>query len=557
MRKPSIFWSLLFFLISFVCLFSQTQKQLPVFRITAERVTVDFVAVDKQGRFVSDLKQQEIDVYEDDKKQAIDFFLQPSASGQRAADSGDLVRPGEVGAAPGTAKASEEQPATAIVIDSRAIDSNNFVHASNAIRNFIEHNLAAGHAVMIAEVSRGLNTLSPMTRDKNTLLAAVNKLRPQSVFNPLDERNILSEAYFDDLSLQVRYVREALTLLCYALSGRPGRKHVVFFTEGYPMDPLAEATSQRQRLAAGQQSAEVRQALAREEGRFKNPNVLGAVREVVTLANKFGVSFYTIDARGLVAVAGVGQASRSGNVDVGVTSGLLFDEGAVIASFTEMDIRNIDSARNTLIALAAGTNGMAFYNTNNLGVVLQYSTAEQQNYYLAGYVPSAKRKAGEFHRLNVRTSRPGLYIRSRKGYLDLPEETVRNAKLNTAFSRPELFSQLSPLVQIEPARGKTRVVAGVPGAQIRFRPASDKFQGEILFRGMVYDSAGKPVSKDVLISKGFNLALTREQMAQLANQPLLMQDELALQSGQYKLVMVVEDRLSGSLGAAVQEFKVP
>jgi hypothetical protein len=60
-----------------------------------------------------------------------------------------------------------------------------------------------------------------------------------------------------------------------------------------------------------------------------------------------------------------------------------------------------------------------------------------------------------------------------------------------------------------------------------------------------------------LISKGFNLALTREQMAQLANQPLLMQDELALQSGQYKLVMVVEDRLSGSLGAAVQEFKVP
>ncbi|HEY3131942.1 MAG TPA: VWA domain-containing protein [Acidobacteriota bacterium] len=566
-------------------IFAQQEKQpSPVFRITSSRVRVDFVAVDKQGRFVNDLRSNEVEIYEDGKKQNVDVFYAPGESRQK-----ELVSPGGAGAA-GTGVASSSGPATAlanaaktiIVIDSRTIDSNNFVHSVAAIRNFVERHLTAGHAVMIAEVYRGLRVLTPMTRDKATLLAGVDKLKPQSVYNPLDASRVLTQGYFHDLELQITDLREALTVLCYSLAGQAGRKHVVFFSEGYPIQALKLAEMQMREAVSEEKSSAVRQAAAREVGRYQDPNVLGMVRDVVSAANNFGISFYTVDARGLIALQGVGSPDKSGNVAAGPGAGARLEEQGrpdlaaaarsqnarasetevgpseqIVATFNLTALSNLDDAQNTLIALAAGTNGLAFYHTNNLGIVLSYSATEQENYYLASYIPNAKRKTGQFHTISVRAARPGIFIRSRMGYVDIPEDALRNARLSSALRHPELFGQIAPLLQIEPSKGKTRVVTGIPGSQVEFRQDAGKYAAQVSFLGMVYDSNGKPISKDFSINKGFNLALTPEQFQGLGNNPLLSSTELNLSSGRYRLVLLVEDRLGGSLGASVQEFQVP
>ncbi len=548
--------------------FAQQEKQPnPVFRITSSRVRVDFVALDKQGRFVNDLRANELEIYEDGKKQNVDVFYGPGEARQK-----ELVSPG--GAA-STAKTVASSPAatntwgdaaakTVIVIDSRTIDSNNFVHSVAAIRSFIERHLTAGHAVMIAEIYRGLRVLAPLTRDKATLLAGVEKLKPQSVYNPLDASRVLTPSYFHDLQLQVTDMRDALTALCHSLAGQVGRKHVVFFSEGYPIQPLKLAEMEMRGAVSESKSSAVREAASREVGSFQDPDVLGMVRDVVSAANNFGISFYPIDARGLAAVSAVGSADRSGNVAAGPggsASGNPEQAGttseALVASFTLVDLGTLEDAQNTLVALAAGTNGLAFYHSNDLGVVLRYSAMEQENYYLASYVPSARRKTGQFHRLSVRASRPGIIIRSRMGYVDIPDDALRNARLSSALRHSELFTQIVPLAQVEPSKGKTRVVTGIPGSQVEFRQNAGKYEAQISFLGMIYDSNGKPTSKDFSINKGFNVALTPEQFQALGNNPLLSATELNLSSGRYKLVLLVEDRLGGSLGASVQEFQVP
>ena len=554
--------------------------EVPTFRITSSQVLVDFLAIDKQGRFVTDLRPDEVEIFEDGKKQSIDVFLPPaqlpreefvSTTGGGARPS----RPRPISPAPGSSAASVRRRAgqTVIVIDSRVMEANNFGHSVAAIRRFIEEHLAADHSVMIAEIKRGLRIITPMTRDRATLLAGLDQLKPQTVYNPLAANaDIEIDQYINDLQLQVFYVREGLKSLSHAISGQPGRKHVVYFSEGYPLHPLRDL-EMRTRTRTAMADQEARMAASRRAGRQKDPGVLSMVRDVVSTANRLGISFYAIDVRGLVAVPGIGPATRSGDVAAGpggtdeppprAVEALLGEDPergpseVMISTFVRTDIGSLENAQNTLVALAAGTNGAAFYNTNDLASVLRASTAEQENYYLVSYDPSGKRKTGKFHRIAVKSSRPGVRIRARKGYLDLPDNALQQARFAAAFEHPELFQQLAPLAQVEASKGKIRVVIGVPAPQVNFRRNDTQYHAEVLFLGQIYGQNGKPVSKDLAITRGFNLNLTVEQFQGLGNQPLLARDEVKLRRGKYKLVLVVEDRLNGTLGATVQEFTVP
>src|SRR5437867_6224769 len=271
-------------------LYSQ-QKETPgtYLRVTSSLVLVDFVAVDKNGRVVTDLKREEMVVLEDGRKQTIESFYAPGSAPGPAFLSPDKA----VG---GSSTRGKRQPSqTVIVIDSRCIDSNNFVQTVSAIRGFIDRHLAADHALMITEIYRGLRVLSPLTRDRTALLAALDQLKPQTVYNPLDARRASigsAEAYLDELQLQITYLGEGLKSLCHSLAGPGGRKHVVFFSEGYPINPKQLVEMNARQAVADSKETAVRQAASNAVGALKDPGVLSMVREVVSVANTYGISFY-------------------------------------------------------------------------------------------------------------------------------------------------------------------------------------------------------------------------------------------------------------------------
>ena len=78
-------------------------------------------------------------------------------------------------------------------------------------------------------------------------------------------------------------------------------------------------------------------------------------------------------------------------------------------------------------ALADATGGLFFRNTNDIGGALSRALADQHGYYLLGYVPDRSTfadRSPRFHSLRIRVKRPGLLVRSRRGFLGRPDQDV-------------------------------------------------------------------------------------------------------------------------------------
>lgn len=540
--------TLLAFFLSAGLVLAQDPSSIPRFRVDSKEILIEFLAIDKQGHFVDDLTADEIQLKVDGKKIEISHLLRPRETGK---ESDELIPhfPSEI-AGGNTAEPLPLVARTAIVLDSRVLGADNFSHSVQAMRRFIQASLNENHLVMIAAIERQLRVLVPFTRDRDTLLKAVDELKPSTLFNPIRSSGDFNR-YIDELEQQLVILRESMHLLCYSLSGVPGRKHVVFFSEGYPMRPLDDVSFQSQTHTATADAA-TRQALSRSLGSRREPNVLGSIRDVVSLANSFGVSFYTVDARGLVAATPFGQADEPGPAD---TPG---ENEAIDPNTFRETLVELQNAQNTLLALAAGTNGSAFFNRNDLEAVLHASTREQHNVYLASFTPAdSKKKEGSFHKVSVDTSRKDVWIRSQAGFTDIPAEALLQQRLHTALAEPELFDNLTPILNIERENEKsTRFVIGIPGSQVAGRSANGNYEIEIVFYGQIFDEEGKPIGDKLPITRGFGVALSKEQFQSLAAQPLLAQQSLELPAGKYRIVLVVEDRVAGSIGAKAEAFQV-
>lgn len=548
----------------------------PIFRATSSQVVFEFIAVDKDGRLVPDLKTDELEVTVDGKKQKLDFLVSPDrktgvgyvSAPQVAREAGEAAAPGG-GSGDGAAPSAATPLSTVILLDTRVLDASNFSHSVDAIRRFINRSLYADSLVMLAEIDRGLKIVTPFTHDRETLLKGVESLRPATVYNPLDRSQLsanLGAAYFDDLLKQVSYLREGLTLLCRALSGSAGNKHIVFFSEGYPLNPIKELEVES-RQQAGLAGADARQAVSRTVASRKDPGVLPMVQDVVSLANTYGVKFYTVDARGLVAVSGVGPANVTGDFAAGPGDAKPGDGPRGEQSetgLTEVQVSNLqltqlgslDDAQNMLLALAGGTNGSAFFNSNDLGIVLRASTSEDRLTYLGSFKPGLKGKP-KFRELRVKCKRKGVIVRSQAGFTDFSPQQVLGLQLTAAFEHPEFFQALHPFVELQTGQAPIEVVMGLPGSEATARPTADKFHLSLGFVGRVFDEDGKPVSKGFDIQRSFAGDLSREQFGGLAVQPLKAKGSLSLSHGKHRLVLAAVDQVSGAVGTVVKEFSVP
>ncbi|MEP6962417.1 MAG: VWA domain-containing protein [Acidobacteriota bacterium] len=98
------------------------------------------------------------------------------------------------------------------------------------------------------------------------------------------------------------------------------------------------------------------------------------LRATVNAASKAGVSFYPVDARGLVASAPMGDATRASQGGVGMYSG----RGALTA------MTDMQRSQDTLWSLAADTGGKALLDSNDLGRGIVQAQEAITSYYVLG-----------------------------------------------------------------------------------------------------------------------------------------------------------------------------
>jgi hypothetical protein len=256
--------------------------------------------------------------------------------------------------------------------------------------------------------------------------------------------------------------------------------------------------------------------------RVDHPDFNATLSITAKILGDADVAVYPVDARGLVAPTG--------------------GDGAII------------SISDSMLSIASGTGGQAFYNTNDITGSIRKAINDSRVSYLLGYYPTNGTWNGSFRAITVKVSRPGVHLRYRTGYysdLQSTENELAHSRLiKDAIRSPLQLMNLGLEVQAEPVTSgsgrEMKVDVKVAGNQMRFEKHGDRWSDivDVVWVGMssdgrVLDSDGDIVGirpgqngYDEIQQKGFSFT----EHVHLGNQAVEMR-------------LVVRDRGSGAIGS--------
>lgn len=553
-----------------------TPQKPPVFGVSAELVLIDLIATDDAGRRVTDLRLDEITVLEDGKPQRLELlrFVAASGSEPAAAELADPPPPGVEPRPPARSPAPVTPPPSLVVVmDLATLPLELLVPARAAIVSMARQRLEPGARLMLVTLDRGMQVRQPFTTEVDRFVEALERIKPSIV----SEQKALSDlvdqvericdgtvgadknatgvarAFVEDVRVGLTTATEGIGALARYLAPIPGRKHVVYYSAGYPMQPQAIAASVVEALcgagAAGGSGRSAMQALPSEAHTALRVGAAldssGLLRALLDEANRSQVSVYTVDARGLVGDAVPGSQR--------VPSRLIR-----LGNAQQIQQRAVREPQEILHSIAEGTGATASLNTNDLARGMQAAAKDASGYYLIGYVPGAGRKQGRFYPIELKVARPGLDLRYRRGYEWLSEEQRAERALAAALRFPELYAAEGLGVEPWIEAGKLNVAVLLPTGILAFRSVSGQYLNEIALQALLRDEQGKLVGGRYLFAKQVAMKLPEDRYRDLRTRESV---EIANQApaprkGRYQL-FVVARHSGGRIATAAVDFDVP
>ena len=155
----------------------------------------------------------------------------------------------------------------------------------------------------------------------------------------------------------------------------------------------------------------------------KDQMELAMVDNALTFRNLFGeanranISFYPVDPRGLAAF----------DTPIGPEPPLS----------PSADYAQLRTRAESLHTLAINTDGLALIGSNDLKKQLRRVADDLTSYYLMGYYSTNSKLDGKFRAIKVRSKRPGVDVRARRGYNAATAEEVARARAASEAVVPE------------------------------------------------------------------------------------------------------------------------
>jgi hypothetical protein len=333
------------------------------------------------------------------------------------------------------------------------------------------------------------------------------------------------------------------------LGSLPGRKHVVFYSGGYPMDPSAIAESVIVELCGPSSVGARAQPLMSEIQSSMRSSMhidsAGMLHGLLDEANRAQVSVYTVDARGLTGDTLPPQSRVPRRIARG---------GAA----QQISQRVVRAPQEMLYSIAEGTGGTASINTNELERGMRAAARDARGYYLLAYAPSGSRKEGRYYSIEVKLSRPGLRARYRRGYEWLSEAKRSERALQAALRFPGLFAEdglaLDPWVEA----GKLNVAVILPTRSLAFRTEGGLYRNELMLQGLLRDDKGRPVGDRYLFTKTIEMKLPEARYADLRSRDNveIPTDAPVPKPGRYQIAVVLRHS-GGRLASATTDVVVP
>lgn len=537
----------------------QAPSQPPRFRVAVDVVSIDAVVTNRRGEVVRDLAAADFDVFQDGRRQKVRFAQFVPVDTVPAPAAGVLASsavPAPVAAA-APPPIVPERRTIVFVVDDLGLSVEGMNNARRALRGFVDTGLRPTDLVAIVRTGESTGMLQPLTSDRGTLQAAIDELRYHTLsrksVSPSDDVVQVgsSTPEFDDVSGLRRAVSTAgslaaLSLVVQAARDVPGRKTVIFASEGFP-------------LAIGTSATTLPDV---------DPRVRSGVDRVIDQATRSGVVIYAIDCQGLQ------PAGLRASDDIHWTDTRQNPDGmaGVVRGLAADRQRASRDARESLSYLAEQTGGFAVVNTNDLAGGLNRISSDVRDYYVIGYEPdretfAPKRKPPRLHKIAVNVKRADVRVRTRKAFLGVsdPERpagtpTPAQQLVRAAFS-PFSAATITLHATHLPghSRGRGMFVRTVLHLDARALTFSTDARGARTATadlvGLVFNSDGAQVDT---ISTGFDITLENAAAEQALEHGVVYSTRVPIgKPGGYQLRYAVRDRRSGAMGAAGGFVNVP
>jgi VWFA-related protein len=490
-----------------------------VLRSTTRLVQVSVIVQNKKGKPVTKLKKRDFAIFDEGHPQKIAFF---------AAESPALVRgprtlPPNVFTNRFDIKGQEPGAITILLYDALNTSFLDQAYARAQILRFLKAVGPQDHVALYALTTQ-LRILQDFTEDTTSLVRAANQIEPKETAafdashpEPFDVpalhddpmwmrfqaavNNANGEISDQNTINRAEATSAAILAIAEHVAGIPGRKSLVWVSDGIPMQLGIDQIGSIDRLTASNDFTKAARAL-----------------------NRANLAIYPVDARGVES-----------------------DTGA--AAFFARQNR-----RDTFRLLADQTGGKAFYGTNDITGAMQSAFEDGRYTYTIGYYPDHGIWDGRFRRIKVRLDKPGMQLRYRAGYFALPsapenemrtEATLREAALSpleaTSLGLIVTGKALAPLS----ARNLLLQITLDP-KQFLLQEDKTRRQGALDLLFLQLDASGKFVAAD---RQHFGMNFARKEYDFLSRAGLILQRRLVVGPNSAEIRVVILDSGSGALGS--------
>jgi len=574
-------------------------------RLTTQQVLLDLVARDKHERLVSDLKPEDVEVYEDGVKQTPRSFQLVTGRDQTAADVRTKAQRAASSQSAARLNALREINLVSIVFTRMSPRSRDF--AREAVLVFLKNQLLPNTLAAVYSLDYKLNALQVYTND----LAALTKATDHAAQGAYSQYATDNENVLNQLEVTVNHVGGAINVYTgfnptqspqMALTGADSP-----LGEGALLE--AKVISDQRFLGAadeGIRTMESLRAFVRSQAMLpgrKTVILLGEglpvpperpemLQSLIGDANAANVSFYAIDVRGLSTKSSAGQAesellNRSGKTGdsraltsednsvpgaVGVNPNTVFFSSPGATTMGDMHIDDSlllavhADTQQSMRELADSTGGFLVANTNQIEQPMRRVMEDVRTHYEIAYSPTSKNLDGHFRKIEVRLKRSGLRLQTRKGYFALPDtdgEPIRPfeaaaLKAINAPAPPSAVAYTAGLLDFGPVGSRVLCVATFQVPQRGLTVTEDAGKKTVRLHasvlGLMKDRNGQIAGK---VSRDLNVEVPAEQAERLRQGDLIYTQWVELPPGLYTLESAVLDADGGKAGVKRADFEVP
>jgi VWFA-related protein len=525
---------------------NSTPGQTETFKLTlnSQLVVETVVVKDKQGKFISGLTARNFTVTEDGAPQTIKF-----CEHQQFSEAVDPLPPApgddenitiykkltRTQFAPETPESNKykDRRLLALYFDMTAMPPQDQERALTAAEHFIRTQMTAADLVSILRFNGGsVDVLQDFTADRNKLLSILQTLivgEGQGFADSIDDSaSADTGAAFgqDDSEFNIFNTDRQLSALqttARMLEQMSEKKSLIYFASGL---------------------------------RLNGVDNMAQLHATIDAAVRAGVSFWPVDARGLVASAPLGDATQGNQGNAGMYSGMAAQ--ALADRFQQ--------SQDTMYSLAADTGGKALFDNNDLTRGIVQAQRAISDYYIVGYYTTNTAQNGRFRRVKITVDAPpDASLAYREGYYankEFAKFTVvdKERQLEDALMLEDPITDLTIAMEIDffqlnRAEYFVPMIVKIPGRELALAKHFGAEHTVIDFVCEIKDLAGGFTITNV--RDNVDIKLSDATAAELAKRPIEYDSGFTLLPGRYSIKFLARDDETGRIGTYQTEFIIP